>query len=193
MAITRKISRSLDRQRQEEYEILIDPSKSESLDSLEGELRSSRLDPQLHPNGRIKLSIETKGKLRDASESAIRLDAFQLRSIDRYVGSQGSIRKQLAAALLEDRRKGNAKPLKSRLELWSEVRLTSLYIRNKMVFEAGRTLPGPGISPRRLARFGDRKTTRDRFMIEMTADWAHEHVFFASFRDGVLIVCQAEG
>ena len=149
-----------------EFQILINESEDAGTEvELKGQLVSAALDRSMHPDGKIDISIWTRGTSHDR-RSGFLLDSFRLQSLLGYLEIQPYVRKILERELAKDQERVDpeAEPIRVDVWSWARVRLLNVY--------------GPD---RRKAK------VRTSFVVQIDCDWGVDQILEATFRDGKFV------
>jgi hypothetical protein len=149
-----------------EFQILINESEDAGTEvELKGQLVSPKLDRSMHPDGKIDISIWTRGTSRDR-RSGFLLDSFRLQSLLGYLEIQPFVRKILERELTKDQERVDpeGEPIRGDVWSWARVRLLGVY--------------GP-----------DRRKPKVRtsFVVQIDCDWGVDQILEATFRDGKFV------
>jgi hypothetical protein len=175
------------------------PTAKRSLGKIRNaELRSKLLDKEMHHGQTVDICCASLDEQRGKKAQP---DPFELASIEQYLASQASIRRDLERELEKhlavwdpEKRFGRGP------DVWKHIRISTVAVRPRKIQTredmAGLRTFMPKLTERmidKMLALSDKAETQSRFELDLGADWGDDHGRLVDFRDGKLLSFSVDG
>jgi len=143
------------------------------------DISSPLLDEHLHRDGTLRAGFDSEIVSR-GEDMCIRLDSFQLNSLNEYLTHQSELRKSAEGVLIADYTRRQLPPLQaSERSIWEVATISCVTFpaRNVLTTEDIERLSKilPSTNADEIAQMGDTADTKSRFILEVDASWDRNH------------------